>query len=114
MPTAPLITVVLPVHNRDKVLRRAIDSVRGQTLKEFECVVVDDSSDFDIAPIVSSYGDSRLRFIRRDVNGGPYAARFTGLQAMQGDYALFLDSDWELYPWALAQACRYLDEKPNV
>jgi glycosyltransferase involved in cell wall biosynthesis len=114
MNAAPIITVILPVYNRDRALRRAIESVRRQTLGEFECIVVDDASDYDIAEIVSTYRDRRFRVIRRDVNGGPYAARFTGLQAMSGVYALFLDSDWELYPWALAQACRYLDETPKV
>jgi glycosyltransferase involved in cell wall biosynthesis len=111
---APTVTVVIPVYNRDSALRRAIDSVRRQTLGEFECVVVDDASDHDIADIVASYCDPRLRVIRREVNGGPYAARFTGMQAVRGTYAFFLDSDHELYPWALAQARHYLDKTPNV
>ena len=114
MNAAPIITVVIPVYNRDRALRRAIESVRRQTLNDFECIVVDDASDYNIAEIVSSYRDRRLRVIRRNVNGGPYAARFTGLEAMRGAYALCLDSDHELYPWALAQARHYLDETPDV
>lgn len=114
MSTVPLITVVVPVYNRDRELRRAIESVRRQTLGDFECVVVDDASDYDIAQIVSTYSDYRLRVIRRNINGGPYAARFTGLEAMRGTYGIFLDSDHELYPWTLAQARHYLDEVPDV
>lgn len=110
----PAVTVVVPVFNRDGELRRAIKSVLRQTLSDFECVVIDDASDHDIGAIVASYGDRRLRVVRRECNGGPYAARFTGMRVARGRYALFLDSDHELYPWALAQACRYLDEIAQV
>jgi glycosyltransferase involved in cell wall biosynthesis len=114
MTSVPILTVIIPVYNRDRELRRAIDSVRRQTFGQFECIVVDDASDYDIAAIVTTYRDQRFRVIERDVNGGPYAARFTGLEAMQGIYGLFLDSDHELYPWTLAQARHYLDEVPDV
>ena len=110
----PAVTVVIPVFNRDRELRRALKSVLCQTLIDFECVVIDDASDYDIAAIVASYGDPRLRVIRRECNGGPYAARFSGMRVARGRYALFLDSDHELYPWALAQACRYLDKTAQV
>lgn len=114
MEVNPAISVIVPVHNRDASLRRALDSVSRQTLTDFECLVVDDGSDVDIRSVVESLCDPRLRYIRRDENGGPYVARFRGMQSARGRYTLFLDSDWELYPWALDQARRHLDETPSV
>ena len=109
-----VITVILPVYNREMQLRRAIASVLRQTMPHFDCIIVDDASECNVEAIVASYGDVRLRCIRREVNGGPYAARFTGMEAMRGHHALLLDSDWELYPWALAQALHYLETNPAV
>jgi glycosyltransferase involved in cell wall biosynthesis len=112
--TSPVISVIVPVFNRDATLRRALSSVIRQTDPRFECIVVDDGSNYNISAIVASFHDPRFRYVRRDVTGGPYAARITGQQAMQGAYAVFLDSDDELYPWALAQARLYLDSYPEV
>jgi glycosyltransferase involved in cell wall biosynthesis len=110
----PLMSVILPVYNRDRPLRRAIASVLRQTLRDFECIVIDDASDIDVCAIVASFADERLRYVRRATNGGPNGARFTGFGAARGMYVLLLDSDWELYPWTLAQAQCYLDETPAV
>ena len=114
MTDVPSVSVILPVYNRDKPLRRAISSLMRQTLHDFECIVVDDASDLDVCAIVASFDDERLRYVRRGTNGGPYAARFTGFASARGVYVFLLDSDWELYPWTLAQAQRYLDETPAV
>jgi glycosyltransferase involved in cell wall biosynthesis len=110
----PAATVILPAYNREDSLRRALCSVLRQTLEEFECIVVDDASESDLRAVVESCGDARLRYVRRSVNGGPYAARFTGLKAARAPCVLFLDSDWELYPWALRQACRHFEQNPRV
>lgn len=107
-------TVIVPVYNRRDALQRALDSVVAQTLTDFECIVIDDASDVDLRPLVESYGDARLHYIRRAGNGGPYPARFTGMSAARGAYTLFLDSDWELYPWTLDQARRHLDGTPKI
>lgn len=110
----PRITVVLPVRNRPAPLRRALTSVLDQSFADFECIVIDDASEPPVAAVVEHFEDPRLVVVRREVNGGPYAARFSGLRAARGAYILFLDSDWELYPWALAQAVHHLDAQPEV
>jgi glycosyltransferase involved in cell wall biosynthesis len=110
----PLVTVVVPVYNRDHELRRALRSVQRQTHRDFECLVVDDASEMDIAAIVEQLDDSRFRCIRRATNGGPTIARNTAFAEARGDYALTLDSDWELYPWVLDQGVRRLAEHPSV
>jgi glycosyltransferase involved in cell wall biosynthesis len=105
---------VIPVHNRDRELRRALASVQGQSYRDFECLVVDDASAFDIAGIVAAFNDPRFRCIRRGANGGPTAARRSAFAQVAGDYVLRLDSDDELYPWALDQGVRGLANHPTV
>lgn len=112
--TSPKITVVVPVYNREIELYRALRSVQGQTFQDFECVVVDDGSTIQIQPIVKSLEDSRFLYIRNDINGGPYNACTCSYREMKGEYCFRLDSDWEMFPWALDQAVTYLDYTPEV
>jgi glycosyltransferase involved in cell wall biosynthesis len=108
------ITVVVPVFNRRDELRRALASLKAQTLADFECLVVDDCSTVPIEPVVTELSDHRFRYMRNGQNGGPYNARVMGYRHMSAEYLLQLDSDWEAYPWALSQSVRYLDEYLQV
>lgn len=90
----PLFSVVIPTFGRPRFLAEAIDSVLTQTVQNFECLVVDDGNP---DPIASPAGaDARVRLIRRPQNGGPAAARNTGLDEARGTYVTFLDDD-DLY-----------------
>jgi glycosyltransferase involved in cell wall biosynthesis len=110
----PMVSIVLPVYNRDHELRRSLASVQGQTYRDFECLIVDDASSLDIAGIVADFNDPRFRCIRRDTNGGPTAARQCAFAQVAGEYLLGFDSDWELYPWALEQGVRRFANHPTV
>lgn len=109
----PLFTVIVPAYNRHRELRRSLASVAAQTLTDFECVVVDDASPEPLASIVDEF-DDRFRCVRRDVNGGPGAARHTGIGEARGEFFAGVDTDNELYPWALERAAHYLTEYPEV
>ena len=110
----PKVSVIIAVYNRDADLRRALKSVLDQSFTDFECIVVDDASTIDIRAIVDSFGDARIRYFRRDVNGGPSAARMDGYRAVGGAYVIQLDSDWEFFPWALERACHWLDNRGDI
>lgn len=90
------------------MLPRAIHSVLRQTHRELELVVVDDASPDPGAAraIAESFADSRVRFVRRDVNGGPAAARNSGIRASTAALVTFLDDDDEHYPDCLATFLR--------
>ncbi len=104
----PLVTVIIPVHNRPALLRRALRSVLGQTLQGWEAIVVDDASDAPAADALHDFReDRRVCVLRLDRNGGPSAARNAGLAAAKGARVAFLDSDDEWRPDKLA---RQLDE----
>src|SRR5688572_26204040 len=85
----PLFSVVIPTYARPEFLRLALQSVLAQTVQDFEALVVDDG-----APgTVQLPNDRRLRLVRRSSNGGPAAARNTGLALARGQYVTFLDDD---------------------
>jgi len=91
---SPLVSVIVPTHGRPEFLTQAIDSVLGQTVSLWECLVVDDHS--PVPPLVPI--DPRIRLIVRAENGGPGAARNTGLEHASGEYVVFLDDDDMLTP----------------
>ena len=91
------VSVIMPAHNRETFIRDSIDSVLAQTFTDFELIVVDDGSTDTTAAIVDSYTDPRIRLIRQP-NQGVSVARNTGLEAAQGEFITFLDSDDLYYP----------------
>lgn len=95
---APLVSVVLPTHNRSALLPRAIRSVLRQTYADFELIVVDDASSEDPTPIVDAFGDDRIRLIRHPANRGNAAARNTAIRSARGRFLAFLDDDDEWSP----------------
>lgn len=74
-----LVSVILPVYNRGRVLEDSIRSVLSQSYADLELLVVDDASTEDLSPVIERFDDPRLRFVRRPRNGGASAARNTGL-----------------------------------
>ncbi|ELZ10994.1 family 2 glycosyl transferase [Halovivax asiaticus JCM 14624] len=94
----PTVSVVIPTYNRAALLSRAIDSVLAQTADDFELLVVDDGSTDDTEAVVTGYRDDRVRYIAHDTNRGANQARNTGIDAADGDFVAFLDSDDEWRP----------------
>ena len=94
------ISVIIPAYNAGKHIKRALDSILGQSLSDIEVVVVNDGSTDDTAEIVAGYPDPRIKMVSQ-ANGGTMAARKTGIGVFSGDYALFCDADDMLRPNAL-------------
>jgi glycosyltransferase involved in cell wall biosynthesis len=105
---APTFSVIIPTHGRPRFLAEAIDSVLAQTFADLECIVVDDASP---QPAVLP-ADARVRVVRRDSNGGPPAARNTGIEAALGKYVAFLDDDDVWRPQRLADAIAAHERAP--
>jgi glycosyltransferase involved in cell wall biosynthesis len=87
------ISVIVPVYNVEKYLRKCVDSILAQTHKNIEIILVDDGSEDGSAQICEEYaGLENVKFIRKK-NGGVASARNAGLAAVTGDYIHFVDSD---------------------
>lgn len=109
------ITVIIPVYNVEKYLRDCLDSVLNQTMPNWEAVCVNDGSTDGSAAILKEYAgkDERFRIITQS-NKGLSSARNTGLDAANGEYVLFLDSDDWLESDALQTLADHLDGEDLV
>ncbi len=108
----PVVSVIIPVYNRKKLLERAITSVVQQRFQDFECIVVDDGSD-DKCDQLSCYGDPRVRYIRCCENGGVSRARNIGMRAAKAPWIAFLDSDDEWLPKKLQCQIEWTAHNPS-
>lgn len=95
MKVLPLLSVIVPVYNTERVVEKCINSLIEQTYKNIEIIVVDDCSPGNISEIITSYQEKykNIKFIQHDKNRGLYQARITGLEAAEGDFFTFVDSD---------------------
>lgn len=110
----PKISVVLPVHNREDVLARAVQSVLDQRLKEFELVIVDDGSTDGSVGVAKSFDDDRIKIIELGENRGGNVARNAGVRAASAPLIAFLDSDDTYLPEKLERVVAAFDRKPKM
>lgn len=94
MESFPKISVIVPVYNVEKCLRKCLDSILANTFNDFELLLIDDGSQDTSGVICDEYSacDSRVHVIHQD-NAGPSAARNRGLDNAHGDWITFVDSD---------------------
>ena len=99
-----MISVIIPIYNNEATLRRCVDSVLGQTMRDLEILLIDDGSKDGSGAIADSYcSDPRVRSFHKE-NGGLSSARNCGLDRMHGDYVAFVDADDWLEPDAFEKA----------
>ena len=88
-----MISVVIPVYNREDTVKASIQSVLNQTFSDIEVIVVDDASKDESIKIVKSIKDNRIKIIELDENKGACIARNIGIKEARGEYIAFHDSD---------------------
>ncbi len=111
----PTVSVIIPTYNYAQFVTDAIASVRGQSLPDWECLVIDDGSTDNTKQTVEiiAAGDSRVRYFYQE-NKGLSAARNTGIKESSGEYLQFLDSDDLLESRKLEIHSSYLSSHPDV
>lgn len=110
----PPVAVVVPCHNAEKTVARALESVFSQNYPALEIVAVDDSSTDATAEILQTYTHRGLRLIRTDGVRGAAGARNAGVRAAHSDYIAFLDADDEWLPGKLAQQMDVIEAEPHM
>lgn len=92
-----LISIIIPVYTVGKYIERCLESVKNQTYKNFEVVIIDDCSTDNSGEIVENWlkeqADSRFSFYKNEKNIGQARTRNYGIKISKGDYLCFLDSD---------------------
>lgn len=109
----PIVSVIIPVYKvPEEYLRRCIESVIGQTLKEIEIILVDDGSPDNCGAICDEYAlkDSRIRVFHKG-NGGVSSARNLGLDKAIGKFIMFVDSDDWIENNSIAVCANILKDK---
>lgn len=89
----PVVSVVIPVYNAGGFIEKCVRSALGQTLRGIEVICVNDCSTDRSADILKGIRDPRLKIIEFPVNQGVSAARNAGMDAAEGEFVHFLDSD---------------------
>lgn len=89
------ISVIIPVYNTEKFLRRCLDSVIKQTYRNLQIICVNDNSPDNSFKILEEYAkkDPRILIVNNEKNLGLFHARIEGIKKSKGDYIAFLDSD---------------------
>lgn len=125
--TSPAISVIVPIYNMEKLMRKCLDSILVQTYHDYECLLIDDGSTDGSPVICDEYAAKDCRFKAfHKANGGLSDARNFGLERAQGEYTIFFDpDDWvdetcleEMCAKALESdadmvICDYFNEDPN-
>lgn len=90
----PLITVIVPIYNMDRRMRKCLNSILAQTFQDFECLLIDDGSKDGSPAICDEFAAKDVRFKAfHKPNGGLSDARNYGLERAQSDYTIFFDPD---------------------
>ena len=97
---SPLVSVIMPAYNAESYIEQAVRSVIGQTIKDWELIVLDDGSQDGTCAIVESLAreDDRIRFVRNVENIGVAKTRNRGFEICSGQYVALLDSDDVWHP----------------
>ena len=113
MDTQPFFSVIVPTFNRAHFLHKCLDSVIGQSYKNFEIVIVDDGSTDGTEELISSLRDKRIRYLYQE-NCGVAAARNKALGSASGDHIAFLDSDDWWTTDKLKKTVEYIHGFPKI
>ena len=108
----PRVSIVLPVYNGSKYIRKSIDSIVNQTYKDWELIIVNDCSTDNTISIVEEYviKDERIHVISNDVNQKLPKSLNIGFRLAEGEYLTWTSDDNIYMPTALQQMVKYLDE----
>ena len=92
-----MISVIVPIYNAEKCIRRCVDSILDQNYSDIEILLIDDGSKDNGGAICDAYAvkDSRVRVFHKE-NGGVSSARNFGIESAIGEWIIFIDSVWRL------------------
>lgn len=112
----PEVTVLMAAHNASATIADAINSIRNQSLEDWELIVIDDASDDDTVEIARRFAsmDFRVRVLELAQNGGAGFARNHGLKIARADYVAIMDADDISLPRRLSAQLEYMQTHDTV
>lgn len=112
-----MISVIIPLYNKEKIVARCLHSVLSQDYDDFEVIVVNDGSTDRSVEVMNdslTIKQKTLTTIINQENGGPSKARNTGTKAAKGEWIVYLDADDELLPGALRRFAEMIERHPEA
>ena len=108
----PLISIIIPVFNREKLIVRTLESVQNQTYTNWECIIVDDGSTDNTLNVIASFTnrDKRFKIISHHHVSNANILRNIGINKAKGEYIAMLDSDDEFMPNHLSRRLAKIEE----
>ncbi len=88
-----LVDIILPNFNKENYLQETIDSILGQSFKDFNLFIIDDNSTDNSIKIIDKYSDPRIKFLKLKKNKGVYFCRNLGMRLSKSKYISFIDAD---------------------
>lgn len=108
----PLVSIIVPTFNREKLILRALESIFTQTYPNIEIIIVDDNSSDNTEGVVKELNKKNIKYFKHTENTGGGGARNTGILNASGDFLTFLDSDDEYVNDKIETQVKYfLDSK---
>lgn len=105
-----LFSIIIPTYNRAILLKRCLDSIVGQTVSDWEAIVVDNFSEDNTEEVIESYGDSRIKYVKNHNYGVIAVSRNKALDMAEGEYICFLDSDDAWLPNKLESILPHIEQ----
>ena len=111
-----MISVIIPIFNREKLISRTLNCFKVQSFKDWECIIVDDYSTDKTKEIVMSHvdEDSRFRYTKNTHSKGAQGARNTGIEMARGEWVALFDSDDYAYPNFLEELSNKISDNIDV
>ncbi len=115
MPGTPIVSVLIPLYNRKKYIKRAIISVLNQSFKNFEIIIIDDGSTDTVEKVLFPLlkKEKKVKYIRHS-NRGPALSLNEGMNLAQSEFITFLDSDDEYTKNHLSKRVKYFRDNPRT
>lgn len=108
------ISVLMPVYNGEKYIKKAIESILNQSYTNFEFIIINDGSTDKSEQIIKSYNDYRIRFINNAENKGLISTLNEGLKKATGKYIARMDQDDISLPYRFEKQYTYLEKNPDI
>ena len=110
----PLVTVLMPVYNAGRALSDAVNSILGQSFRDFELLIIDDGSTDGSADVIKNLSDSRIRLLQNDKRLKLSGALNRGFSEARGEFIARMDADDISRPKRFEMQVSYMREHPAV
>lgn len=111
----PEVSLVMALYNTPfEIFKKTIKSILSQTFRDFELIIIDDSSSLDYHEFLKTFNDKRIKYIKSEKNFGPGHARNEGIKKAQSEIIAIVDSDDIYLPYRLELQLNFLKNNPEI